>query len=28
MNQISAPDATAWYEHCGYHFPNDDTQPL
>ena len=27
-NQISAADATAWYEHCGYHFPNDDTQPL
>jgi len=28
MNQLSAPDATAWYEHCGYHFPNADTQPL
>ncbi len=28
MNQISALDATAWYEHCGYRFPNDDTQPL
>ncbi len=28
MNQISASDATAWYEHCGDHVPNDDTQPL
>ncbi len=25
---LSAADATAWYEHCGYHFPHDDTQPL
>ncbi len=28
MNQISAADATAWYVHCGYCFPDDDGQPL
>lgn len=29
LGTISAADATAWYQHCGYPFPPDDpTQPL
>ena len=28
MDQISAADAIAWYEHCGYRFPNNDGQPF